>query len=232
VEALQNINLDIEQGEFVCLIGPSGCGKTTLLRIIAGLELPSAGTITFGHKSIAGPDPDRTMVFQEFNLFPWRDVARNVEFGLETKSIPKGERHRIAQEYIDLVGLRGFERAYPYELSGGMKQRVGLARALVTSPRVLLMDEPFGSLDAQTRNLMQDELLKIWHRVKTTIIFVTHSADEAVYVADRVVILTTRPGEIKDIVAVDVGRPRSRFDPHFVGLRCNILEGLNIPCWH
>ena len=140
MEALQNINLDIEEGEFICLIGPSGCGKTTLLRIIAGLELPSAGTITFGHKSIAGPDPDRTMVFQEFNLFPWRNVARNVEFGLETKSIPKGERHRIAQEYIDLVGLTGFERAYPYELSGGMKQRVGLARALVTSPRVLLME--------------------------------------------------------------------------------------------
>jgi NitT/TauT family transport system ATP-binding protein len=170
------------------------------------------------------------MVFQEFNLFPWRNVARNVEFGLETKSIPKGERHRIAQEYINLVGLTGFERAYPYELSGGMKQRVGLARALVTSPRVLLMDEPFGSLDAQTRNLMQDELLKIWHRVRTTIIFVTHSADEAVYVADRVAILTTRPGEVKDIVAVDIERPRSRFDPHFVGLRCNILEGLDMPC--
>jgi NitT/TauT family transport system ATP-binding protein len=230
VEALKNINLDIEEGEFICLIGPSGCGKTTLLRIIAGLESPTSGAITLGGKQIPGPHPDRGMVFQEFNLFPWRNVRRNVEFGLETKGISKGERHRIAQEYIDLVGLTGFERSYPHELSGGMKQRVGLARALVTSPKVLLMDEPFGSLDAQTRNLMQDELLNIWHRVRTTIIFVTHSADEAVYIADRVVVLSHRPGEIKDIVSVSIGRPRSRFDPQFIGLRCNILEGLDMPC--
>jgi NitT/TauT family transport system ATP-binding protein len=226
VEALQDIDLDVEEDEFICLIGPSGCGKTTLLRIIAGLESLSVGTITLNDKKISGPSPDRSMVFQEYNLFPWRNVERNVEFGLETKDIPKKERHRVAQEYINLVGLTGFERAYPYELSGGMKQRVGLARALVTSPKVLLMDEPFGSLDAQTRNLMQDELLKIWQRIRTTIIFVTHSADEAVYVADRVAVLTTRPGTIKNTIKVNIGRPRSRIDPRFIEVRRRVLEGL------
>ena len=226
MEALQDIDLDVEEGEFICLIGPSGCGKTTLLRIIAGLESLSVGAITLDDKKISGPSPDRSMVFQEYNLFPWRNVEQNVEFGLETKDIPKKERHRVAQEYINLVGLTGFERAYPYELSGGMKQRVGLARALVTSPKVLLMDEPFGSLDAQTRNLMQDELLKIWQRIRTTIIFVTHSADEAVYVADRVAILTTRPGMIKTTIKVNIRRPRNRIDPQFIEVRRRVLEGL------
>jgi NitT/TauT family transport system ATP-binding protein len=192
--ALESINLAINPSEFLCIIGPSGCGKSTLLRLIAGLDDPSSGEILLDGKELRGPSLDRGMVFQEYSLFPWRTVLKNVTFGLEIQGIDKQEQYKIAKEYIELVGLKGFEKRYPYELSGGMKQRVAIARALATEPAILLMDEPFGSVDAQTRNILQEELLEIWKRTKKTILFVTHSVDEAVYLADRVAVVSSRPG--------------------------------------
>lgn len=198
--ALEDINLEVERGEFLAIVGPSGCGKSTLLRLIAGLESPSNGKIIFNEKKVSAPGAERGMIFQEHALFPWRTARKNIEFGLEVKGMPKDERRRIVQHYVELVGLKGFEEAYPRELSGGMKQRVGIARALASSPEVLLLDEPFGSLDALTRNYMQKELMRIWEKEKKTILFVTHSVDEAVYLADRVVIFTARPGRVKKII--------------------------------
>ena len=224
--AIENIDLEVVSGEFVCLLGPSGCGKTTILRIIAGLDTPTAGRICLEGKAISGPGSDRGMVFQEFALFPWRTVRKNVEFGMEMKKVPKEERHRISQKYIDLVGLDGFENAHPYELSGGMKQRVGIARALANEPEVLLMDEPFGALDAQTRNLMQKELLRIWQETKKTVIFVTHSVDEAVFLADRIVIMSARPGTVSEIYTIPWSRPRDRASLDFANLRKQILSKL------
>ncbi len=226
VHAVRDFNLDIEEGEFVCYVGPSGCGKTTLLRCLAGLEEPTKGEIRVRGVPLEGPGAERGYVFQSFALFPWRTVRRNIEFGLELKGMTKEERHRISDEYIDLVGLGGFEDAHPKELSGGMQQRVGLARALVNDPAVLLMDEPFGSLDAQTRNIMQTEVLKIWNRTHKTIIFVTHSVDESIFLADRVVVLTARPASIKAIFPVDLPRPRDRASDPFAHIRHEILEDL------
>lgn len=224
--AIEDFNLDIEDGEFVCVLGPSGCGKTTLLRIIAGLEKPTSGTILLNNKEITDPGSDRGMVFQEFGLFPWRTVRKNIEFGLEIRKIPKEERRKISDKYIELVGLEGFETSHPYELSGGMKQRVGIARALANDPAILLMDEPFGALDAQTRNLMQKELLRIWSETKKTVVFITHSVDEAVYVADRVVVMSARPGKIRYIFNVEWERPRDRASVEFASLRKKILAEL------
>jgi NitT/TauT family transport system ATP-binding protein len=224
--AIQDFNLDVNQGEFVCVLGPSGCGKTTLLRIIAGLETLTSGVMLLNDKKITGPGSDRGMVFQEFALLPWRTVRRNVEFGLEIKKVPKDERARISQRFIDLVGLKGFENYHPYQLSGGMKQRVGIARALANDPAVLLMDEPFGALDAQTRNLMQKELLRIWQETQKTVIFITHSVDEACFLADRIVVMTTRPGTIKEIFEVKMTRPRDRASLEFAQLRKTILAEL------
>lgn len=224
--AIQDFSLDVNQGEFVCILGPSGCGKTTLLRIIAGLETLTSGEMLLNGNKITGPGSDRGMVFQEFALLPWRTVRRNVEFGLEIKKVPKEERARTTQRFIDLVGLKGFENYHPYQLSGGMKQRVGIARALANDPAVLLMDEPFGALDAQTRNLMQKELLRIWQETQKTVIFITHSVDEACYLADRIVVMTTRPGTIKDIFEVTTPRPRDRASVEFAHLRKKILEEL------
>jgi NitT/TauT family transport system ATP-binding protein len=224
--AIENMDLEVESGEFVCLLGPSGCGKTTVLRIIAGLDTPTAGSICLEGKSISGSGSDRGMVFQEFALFPWRTVRKNVEFGMELKKVPKEERHRISQKYIDLVGLDGFENAHPYELSGGMKQRVGIARALANEPEVLLMDEPFGALDAQTRNLMQKELLRIWQETKKTVIFVTHSVDEACFLADRIVIMSARPSTVSEIYEIRWPRPRDRASVEFANLRKQILAKL------
>jgi NitT/TauT family transport system ATP-binding protein len=226
--AIEDFNLDIMDGEFVCVLGPSGCGKTTLLRIIAGLEEPTSGKILLKNKEITGPGSDRGMVFQEFGLFPWRSVRKNIEFGLEIRKIPKEERKTISDRYIDLVGLKGFETSHPNELSGGMKQRVGIARALANDPAILLMDEPFGALDAQTRNLMQKELLRIWSEMKKTVVFITHSVDEAVFVADRVVVMSARPGKIKSIFNVEWERPRDRAGVEFASLRKKILAELEI----
>jgi NitT/TauT family transport system ATP-binding protein len=219
LQALQNIDIEVKDKEFVCIIGPSGCGKTTLLRIIAGLEKADSGYVTLNNKPILTPGPDRGMVFQEYSLFPWRTVLKNITFSLELKKIPKAERNKIAREYLELVGLEKFADSYPHELSGGMKQRVAIARALVNDPKVLLMDEPFGAVDAQTRNRLQQELLKIWEKEQKTIMFITHSVDEAVFLADRVVVFTARPGKIKEIIDIDLPRPRDR-----TSLEANIIR--------
>src|ERR1700692_5074634 len=206
--ALQNIDLDIAPGEFFVIVGPSGCGKTTLLRVLQGLTSPSRGRIMVGGKLVTGPGTDRGFVFQQDALYPWRSVLRNVGFGLELQGIAKAQAGARAQAMIDLVGLSGFESHYPHELSGGMRQRVGLARALATDPDVLLMDEPFAALDAQTRDLMQVELLRIWREARKTVLFVTHQIDEAIYLSDRVMVMSKRPGRAKKIFAIALPRPR------------------------
>lgn len=228
IVAIENFDLEVENGEFVCILGPSGCGKTTLLRIVAGLEQLTSGSIKIGQKEITGPGSDRGMVFQEFGLFPWRNVKKNIEFGLEIKGVPAEKRAETSQRYVDLVGLKDFEMSHPKQLSGGMKQRVGIARALANDPAVLLMDEPFGALDAQTRNQMQMELLRIWKETKKTVLFVTHSVDEAVFLADRIVVMTARPGSIKDLWDIDLPRTRDRASSKFIALRRDILDELEV----
>jgi NitT/TauT family transport system ATP-binding protein len=200
VLALDDVSLDVREREFVALLGPSGCGKSTLLYLIGGFLPVETGRILIDGKPVAGPGPDRGIVFQHFALFPWKTVRANILYGLERAGLPRDERERRAQAYIDLVGLKGFEDSYPSQLSGGMKQRTALARTLAFDPQILLMDEPFGALDAQTRSLMQAELLDIWQRTPKTVIFVTHDVQEAVYLADRVAVMSARPGRIKAIV--------------------------------
>jgi len=207
VEALAGVTFTVEAEELVAVVGPSGCGKSTLLNMVAGLLPPSAGLIAF-EGALPPGRPPTAMVFQEFALFPWRTVQANVELGLEEAGRPAAERHAIARRFIDLTGLGGFERKYPHQLSGGMRQRVGIARALAVDPAVLLMDEPFSALDAQTRQLMQEELLTIWERTRKTIVYVTHNIHEAVYMADRVVVLSRRPGRVLADVPIDLPRPR------------------------
>jgi NitT/TauT family transport system ATP-binding protein len=207
-KAVENLNLTVKNGEFVTIVGPSGCGKSTFLDILAGLSAPTRGEIFIDGRQISGPALDRGIVLQGYALFPWRTVRQNIEYGLEIKKIHKHERHIISDYYIDLVDLNGFEDSYPYELSGGMKQRVAIARALAYDPQVLLMDEPFAAVDAQTRETLQDELLSIWEKTDKTIIFITHSIDEAVFLADRVAVMSPNPGTIKTIVDVDLPRPR------------------------
>jgi NitT/TauT family transport system ATP-binding protein len=224
VTALDDINLVIGDEEFICFLGPSGCGKTTLLRIIAGLDRATSGKAVHDDHEIREPDPKMAMIFQEYSLYPWRNVLENVVFGLELRGIAKDARIRDAEQYLDLVGLEGFARSYPYELSGGMRQRVAVARALAVEPSVLLMDEPFGALDAQTRNMMQKELLRIWDKTRKSIIFVTHSVDEAVYLADRIVVFTPRPGRIKEIIPIGLPRPRDRTSSEFASIRRYVLD--------
>jgi NitT/TauT family transport system ATP-binding protein len=224
--ALADFSIDVKKGELITLVGPSGCGKTTILRLIAGLIEPTSGQIMINGKPCTAPGSDRGMVFQDFALFPWRSVRKTVEFGMEVAKVPKEERRERAEKYIKLAGLEKFIDARVHELSGGMKQRVGIARALVGRPDVILMDEPFGALDAQTRNIMQVQLLKILDRTDQTIVFVTHSVDEAVFLSDRIVVLTKRPATIKEIIDIPWPRPRDRSDPEFTALRKKILADL------
>lgn len=210
--ALQDINLKVRKGEFIAIVGPSGCGKSTLLDILAGLAQPTSGSILIDGKKVTGPALDRGIVLQGYALFPWRTVRQNVEFGLEIKKIPKKERKDTSSHFINLVGLDGFSDHFPHELSGGMKQRVAIARALAYDPEVLLMDEPFAAVDAQTRETMQDELLRIWEETGKTIVFVTHSIEEAVFLADRVVVLASNPGSVKEVLDIDLPRPRHNID--------------------
>jgi NitT/TauT family transport system ATP-binding protein len=221
--ALVSINLEVQEKEFTCVLGPSGCGKTTLLRIIAGLEKATSGKVIIGGEIVTEPTPRLAMIFQDYSLFPWRTVLDNIAFGLEMKGMDETERKRVASHYLDLIGLCGFGKNFPYELSGGMRQRVAVARALAIDPAVLLMDEPFGALDAQTRNMLQKQLLEIWDKTKKTILFVTHSVDEAVFMADRIVVLTSRPGTIKEVVKIDLPRPRDRTSPDFAKVRRYVL---------
>ncbi len=224
--ALENVNFDVADGEFVCILGPSGCGKTTILRLAAGLDSPAEGEIFLDGKKIIGTNKECGFVFQEYALFPWRTVTGNIEFGPQVKGCRKEDCERISRHYIDLVGLRGFENHFPHELSGGMKQRVGIARAYANKPKLLLMDEPFGALDAQTRNIMQAELLRIWEKEHISVLFVTHSVDEAVYIADRVVVMSARPGTVKEIFDINLPRPRVRTSPEANALRDDILRSL------
>ncbi|HBF38050.1 MAG TPA: ABC transporter ATP-binding protein [Firmicutes bacterium] len=226
--ALHNFNLEVLQGEFLTIVGPSGCGKSTFLDMLAGLNHPTSGEIRIDGKLITGPALDRGIVLQGYALFPWRTVRENVAFGLEIKGVNKEKRRKISLDYIDLVGLQGFEDRYPYELSGGMKQRVAIARALAYDPTVLLMDEPFAAVDAQTREILQDELLRIWEETHKTIVFVTHAIDEAVFLADRVAVMSSNPGSVKEIVKVGLPRPRRlgdiRSSPDFNWIRHKIWQ--------
>jgi NitT/TauT family transport system ATP-binding protein len=224
--ALLDIMLDVRTNEFVCLLGPSGCGKSTLLNIVAGFIPPSEGRVLVDGRAIIGPGPDRGVVFQEYALFPWLTVQENVEFGPKLKGTPRPERQQMAEKYLELVGLAAHRHKFPAQLSGGMKQRVAIARALANNPTVILMDEPFGSLDAQTREIMQEELSRIQRVEHKTIIFVTHSIREAVYLADRVVVMTSSPGKIKDVVEVDLPEPRDKFSADFTHYESDITRVL------
>lgn len=223
--ALNGVNLDIRENEFICVVGPSGCGKSTLLNIIAGLLEPTSGAVYLDGKPIEGTGVERGVVFQQYALFPWRTVLKNVTFGLEMKKKPREEAERIARKYIEAVGLKGFEHAYPKELSGGMKQRVAIARAYAANPEVLLLDEPFGALDAQTRVQLQTELLNTWEQEQKTCFFITHDVDEAIILAQRVIIMSARPGRIKRIVDIDIPYPRTqetKSDARFLELKAEI----------
>jgi NitT/TauT family transport system ATP-binding protein len=208
IAAIADVSFTVEQGEFVSILGPSGCGKTTVLNIIAGFIPASGGSLLLNGRTIEGPGPDRGVVFQSFALFPWKTVLGNVAFGLKVRGVAKDERLRIAREHLALVGLGDVEDKYPHELSGGMQQRVGVARALANAPEVLLMDEPFASIDAQTRMKLQQDLTRIWEERHPTIFFVTHDIDEAVFLSDRVIVLTSRPSRVADVITVDLPRPR------------------------
>lgn len=209
VTALENVSFDVREGEFLSIIGPSGCGKTTLLHIIAGFTAPTSGQALHHERPITKAGPERMMIFQEYGLFPWMTVSENVAFGLKAKKMPRDEREARVRACIDMVNLGGFEERYPMQISGGMKQRVGIARALAPSPEIVLMDEPFGALDSLTRDVMQEEILRIWGETdRKTFVLITHNIDEAIFLSDRVLIMSARPGRIKEIVRIDLPRPR------------------------
>jgi NitT/TauT family transport system ATP-binding protein len=212
--ALQDINLTVQNQEFVAIVGPSGCGKTTCMRMAAGLEHPTSGSVSVDGKVVESPGPDRAVVFQQFALFPWKSVWDNIEFGLLSLGVAEDERKRRIEQYITLMGLGGYERAFPHQLSGGMQQRVAIARAYVLDPTVLLMDEPFGALDAQTRVVMQEELVRLARKNPRTVLFITHAVEEAVYLADRIVVMTRRPGKIREIIDVKSIRQSENWDQH------------------
>lgn len=234
VTALENTTFDVVDQEIVTILGPSGCGKSTLLKIIAGLTEPSSGLVTLNGREIKGPGADRGMVFQAYTLFPWLTVAQNIEFGLKLKKMDKAKRREIVQHYLEVIGLAKFGSMYPNNLSGGMKQRVAIARALANDPEVLLMDEPFGALDAQTRMVMQELLLNVWEESHKTILFVTHDIDEAIFMGDRVYVMTARPGRLKAEIPVPLPRPRSfemKTSTEFVRLKEEILELIREESW-
>ena len=229
-EALHDVSLSIEPGEFVCLLGPSGCGKSTLLGALAGHLAPARGTVRVDGAVVTGPHPDRGLVFQQHTLFPWQRVIDNVAFGLKMKGVARARRHAQARELLASVGLAGFESRYPSQLSGGMQQRVEIARVLINRPRVLLMDEPFGALDALTRARMQQLLLDVWTRIRTTVVFVTHDIDEALFLADRLLVMSARPGRIIEDLALDFTRPRDAdlvTSPEFAALKRHCLHLLH-----
>jgi NitT/TauT family transport system ATP-binding protein len=226
---LDGVDLTVRAGEFICLLGTSGCGKTTLLKAVAGLVSLDEGEVRIDGRPVTGPGPDRAMVFQHFALLPWADVTANVAFGLELRGVPRPDREQVARDLIRTIGLEGFERHHPGELSGGMQQRVGLARALAVDPAILLMDEPFGAVDEQTRRLLQEDLLRLLERARKSVLFVTHSMDEAVRLGDRVALMTPRPGRILETIDVDLPRPRPPDvdrDPRCAGLKAYLWEQL------
>ena len=227
IEALRDANLVVQKGEFVCLIGASGCGKSTLLRIVAGFEPPSSGEALMWDKPVSGPAPDRGMVFQDYGLFPWLSVRQNIGFGPASRGLPKAELRALVDRFVDMVGLTRFADAYPHQLSGGMKQRVAIARVLANDAEMVLMDEPFGALDAMTRERLQDELLDIWQRTKLTVLFVTHSIEEAMFLADRVVVMEPGPGRIASEHRIELPRPRDVSSPEFNAVRRELSARLH-----
>jgi NitT/TauT family transport system ATP-binding protein len=227
VQAVKDVSLTVRPGEFVSIVGPSGCGKSTLLNALAGFLKPTSGTVTVDGERIAGPSAERGMIFQQYSLFPWKTVRENVEFGLKMKGMGRDQRQTAARTLLGLAGLSPFENHYPDRLSGGMKQRVGIVRALATGPRILLLDEPFGALDAQTRLIMQQILTNMWQRLKTSVLFVTHDIDEAIFLSDRVYVMTARPGSIKAEVAIPLARPRESaisMSSEFLALRRGLMS--------
>lgn len=228
--SLDNVSLDVAEGEFVTLVGPSGCGKSTMLNLIGGLLEPTSGEVLVHGDAVRGPSPDRGVIFQQYALFPWLTALQNVEFGLRLQGLRQAERQEKAMHYLDLVGIADFANALPKELSGGMKQRCAIARAYAVNPSVLLMDEPFGALDALTRVQMQDELLSTWQKERRTIVFITHDVDEAVYLASRVVVMSPRPGRISEIIDVPLPYPRTeelRLSPEFASIRARVWRGVH-----
>ena len=222
VVALNGVDLEIKENEFVCVVGPSGCGKSTLLNIIAGLDVPSSGSVLLDDEEIDGPGPERGVVFQQYALFPWLTVEKNIAFGLKLRGMKKEEIKKETAKYLEIVGLTNFAKSYPKELSGGMRQRVAIARAYAVNPKVLLMDEPFGALDAQTRTQLQSELLQTWEKEQKTCFFITHDVEEAIILAERVVIMSARPGRIKEVVNIDIPYPRTqetKMSPAFLELK-------------
>jgi ABC-type nitrate/sulfonate/bicarbonate transport system ATPase subunit len=229
--ALEPTDLAVAENDFITILGPSGCGKSTLLRIVAGLDRPTTGRVLLDDREVTGPGADRGMVFQSYTLFPWLTVAENIAFGLTERGVPAPERGEIVAAYIDKVGLKGFERHYPKQLSGGMQQRTAIARALANDPEILLLDEPFGALDNQTRSLMQELLLGIWERERKTVLFVTHDIEEAIFLASRTIVMTARPGRIKAEVPVDLPHPRHyrmKTSPEFSALKARLTEEIRV----
>lgn len=224
LEVLEDINLEINENEFVCIVGPSGCGKSTLLRLMAGLEKATKGRVLYRDKPLSEPIKEIGMIFQNYSLMPWLNVENNIALGLKFKGVPKIEQQEIVDEYLEIIGLNDFRKSYPHELSGGMQQRVAIARTLVNDPDVVLMDEPFGALDAYTRIQLQKELLRIWENHKKTIVFVTHSVDEAIYLADRIILMSKQRGAIYKDISVDITRERERSDIKFAKLNQELLE--------
>jgi NitT/TauT family transport system ATP-binding protein len=226
VPALEDINLDVSEGEFVCIVGPSGCGKSTLLNVLAGFLSSTSGSVTIDGEAVRGPDPRRILVFQERGVFPWLTVEGNIGFGLS--KLPRAQREERIAHYVQTVRLQGFENAYPSDLSGGMKQRLQVARALAVNPDILYLDEPFGALDSITRVIMRGELLRIWQTERRTILFVTHDIDEAVQMADRVVVLSSRPARIKEVLTIDIPHPRNISSPRYLELRDELLKQIGL----